>query len=62
MTRNQAHFLIFAGLLLTFGAVGGIETSTDDKGLLASALLAIVSMATMYCGVLALKVIDSQGE
>ena len=59
MTRNMAHFLIFAGLFLTFGAVGGIETSTNDNGLLASMLLAIVSLATMYCGVLALKALDN---
>jgi hypothetical protein len=60
MTRNMANFLIFAGLFLTFGAVGGIETSTTNEGLLASMLLAIVSLGTMYCGVLALKVLDNR--
>jgi hypothetical protein len=62
MTRNMANFLIFAGLFLTFGAVGGIETSTTNEGLVASMLLAIVSLATMYCGLLAHRVLDSQGE
>jgi hypothetical protein len=56
----MAHFLIFAGLFLTFGAVGGIETSTTNEGLLTSMLLAIVSLGTMYCGVLALKVLDNR--
>jgi hypothetical protein len=62
MTRNMANFLLFAGLFLTFGAVGGIETSTDDNGLLASMLLAIVSLGTMYCGLLTHKLLDSRGE
>ena len=62
MNRSTANFLLIAGLILTFGAVGGIENSTDDNGLLASMLLAIVSLAVMYCGLLALKVVDSRGE
>jgi hypothetical protein len=62
MNRSTANFLLIAGLILTFGAVGGIETSTDDNSLLASMLLAIVSLGTMYCGLLAHRVLDSQGE
>ena len=36
MNRTIANFLLIAGLILTIGAVGGIETSTDDNGLIAS--------------------------
>jgi len=61
MNRSTANFLLFAGLFLTFGAVGGIETSTDENGLIASMLLAIVSLATMYCGLLAHKTLDNIG-
>jgi hypothetical protein len=61
MNRSTANFLLIAGLILTFGAVGGIETSTDNDGLVASMLLAIVSLATMYCGLLAHKTLDNRG-
>jgi hypothetical protein len=62
MNRTIANFLLIAGLILTIGAVGGIETSTDDNGLIASMLLAIVSLGTMYCGLLTHKLLDSRGE
>jgi hypothetical protein len=58
----MANFLMITGLLLTFGAVGGIETSTDDQHLLGSMLLAILGLATMLCGTLGLRVLDNQGE
>jgi len=61
MNRSTANFLLIAGLILTFGAVGGIENSTDNDGLVASMLLAIVSLATMYCGLLAHKTLDNRG-
>jgi len=61
MNRSTANFLLIAGLILTFGAVGGIETSTDNDGLVASMLLAIVSLATMYCGLLAHNTLDNIG-
>ena len=62
MTRNISNFLMIVGLILTFGAVGGIENSTDTNGLITSLLFAIVSLAIMGCGVLGMRVLDSRGE
>ena len=39
---------IIAGLLITFGAVGGIE---NDQNLIACGLLALAGIACMYSGV-----------
>jgi hypothetical protein len=47
-------FVFIAGLILTFGAVGGIEVAEDGQ-LLGTMLLAIVGLLTMYCGVLGLR-------
>ena len=52
---KSSTFLIVTGLLLTFGAVGGIE---NDAPLAEGILLAIVGIATMGCGVLMLKVTE----
>jgi len=52
---KSSTFLIFTGLLLTFGAVGGIE---QDGPLLEGILLAILGLSTMACGVLMLKVTE----
>jgi uncharacterized membrane protein HdeD (DUF308 family) len=54
MTTKAAMFVFIAGLLLTFGAVGGIEMATDEQ-LLGSMLLAILGLLTMYCGALGLR-------
>jgi hypothetical protein len=54
MTQKQSMFVFIAGLILTFGAVGGIEVAEDGE-LLGSMLLAIVGLLTMYCGVLGLR-------
>lgn len=59
MNRTTVNFLLIVGFLLTFGAVGAIE---NDAPLADGLLLAIVGLATMYCGVLGLNVLDSQGE
>jgi hypothetical protein len=59
MNRNTANFLIVAGFLLTFGAVGGIETSVNDQEMLGSALVAILGLGLMYCGMIATRVVDS---
>jgi len=52
MTTNQSAFVFFAGLLLTFGAVGGIETSVNDEQLAGSLLLAVLGLLAMYAGTL----------
>jgi hypothetical protein len=54
MSSKSAMFVFISGLLLTFGAVGGIEMATDEQ-LLGSMLLAILGLLTMYCGVLGLR-------
>jgi hypothetical protein len=51
-------FLIVAGLILTLGAVGGIEASVDNEQLLGSMLLAILGLLSMYAGVLGLRGAD----
>jgi hypothetical protein len=54
MTQKQSMFVFIAGLILTFGAVGGIEVAEDGQ-LLGSMLLAILGLLTMYCGMLGLR-------
>jgi uncharacterized membrane protein HdeD (DUF308 family) len=58
MTTKAAMFVFFAGLLLTFGAVGGIETSVNDEQMLGSMLLAICGLLAMYAGSLGLRNAD----
>ena len=55
MTTKQAMFVFITGLLVTFGAVGGIEQSVTDSDLLSSMAVAIVGLLAMYCGMLGLK-------
>jgi hypothetical protein len=55
MSKNSAVFVFITGLLVTFGAVGGVEHSVNDSELLSSLLVAAVGLATMYVGTLALK-------
>jgi hypothetical protein len=42
---------VMLGLLITFGAVGGIETAPTDLELLQSSVLALVGLALMAVGV-----------
>jgi hypothetical protein len=58
MTTKQAMFVFITGLLVTFGAVGGIENSVENSALLACLLPAIVGLLIMYCGMLGLKGAD----
>jgi len=53
MTSRQSMFLFITGLLITFGAVGGIEASADDQGLLSGLLLSGVGLMIMWVSVLA---------
>jgi len=55
MTTNQSAFVFFAGLLLTLGAVGGVETSVNDEQMLGSMLLAILGLLSMYAGTLGFR-------
>ena len=55
MSKNSAVFVFITGLLITFGAVGGVEQSVNDSELFSSLIVAFVGLATMYVGTLALK-------
>jgi hypothetical protein len=43
--------LFIIGLLITFGAVGGIEQADNNIDMLVSALFAVPGLLTMYLGV-----------
>jgi xanthine/uracil/vitamin C permease (AzgA family) len=58
MTTNQAMFVFISGLLLTFGAVGGIEQSINDEQLTGSLLLAVIGLLGMYAGTLGFRNAD----
>ena len=55
MTTKGAMFVFMAGLLLTLGAVGGVETSVDNEQLTGSLLLAVIGLLAMYAGTLGLR-------
>ena len=55
MTTNQAMFVFIAGLILTLGGVGGIETSVNDEQMLGSMLLALLGLLSMYAGTLGFR-------
>ena len=48
-------FVFVVGLLMTFGAVGGIEISATNTELVSSMIIAIVGLLTMYAGSLGLR-------
>ena len=58
MTTNQAMFVFIAGLLLTLGAVGGVEASVDAEQLTGSLLLAVIGLLGMYAGTLGFRNAD----
>jgi hypothetical protein len=55
MTTKAAMFVFITGLIMTFGAVGGIEVSESNTDLMSSMVVAILGLLTMYCGMLGLK-------
>ena len=58
MKSSVAMFVFITGLLMTFGAVGGVEQSVTNMELMTSMVVAIVGLLTMYCGMLGLKGAD----
>jgi hypothetical protein len=56
MTERSAMFLVITGLIMTMLGAGGIENSFETVELIQSILVAIVGLAVMGCGVLAIKV------
>ena len=56
MTERSAMFLVITGLIMTMLGAGGIENSIETVDLLQSLAVAIVGLAVMGCGVLAIQV------
>jgi hypothetical protein len=48
-------FVFIVGMLMTMGAVGGIEVSETNTDMMSSMVIAIVGLLTMYCGMLGLR-------
>lgn len=60
--RMSSSTAVFAlGMILTLGAVGGVETSMTYMELALSILVAIVGLNLAYIGVLGLKTVDRTG-
>ena len=55
MSTKGAMFVFIAGLLLTMGGVGGIETSITNDQLVGSMLLSILGLLAMYAGSLGFR-------
>jgi len=52
MNKTAAAIVAFAGFLLVFGGVGGIEHSETNQELLGSSLIAVLGLLAMYAGYL----------
>ena len=48
-------FVFIVGMLMTMGAVGGIEVSETNTDMMSSMVIAIVGLLTMFCGTLGLN-------
>ena len=55
MTTKAAMFVFITGLIMTFGAVGGIEVSESNTDMMSSMVIAIIGLLTMYAGTLGLR-------
>ena len=55
MTERSAMFLFVLGLVLTLGAVGGVENSETALELAQSLAVAVVALAMMAVGALSLR-------
>ena len=62
MGKNSAFFLIISGLIMTMGGLGGIENSLTDEQMTGSGLFAILGLACMYCGTIAIRIIESKEQ
>ena len=59
MSKTGAMIVLFAGFILAFGGVGGIEHSLDNQQLLSSTVVAVLGLLAMYAGVVGLRNADS---
>jgi hypothetical protein len=55
MTTNTAAVMAFFGLLLTFGAVGGMEDPAKAEYFVEQCLAALVGLGLMFCGAVGLQ-------
>jgi len=55
MTTKAAMFVFITGLIMTMGAVGGIEVSVTNEDMMSSMVIAIIGLLTMYAGTLGLR-------
>jgi hypothetical protein len=55
MKSSTAVFVFITGLLMTFGAVGGIEQSITNEDMMSSMVIAIVGLLVMYAGTLGIR-------
>jgi len=54
MSERTAGFMIFFGILLAFGAVGGMEDPAKADYFLDQLLIAMVGLGLAFCGTLGL--------
>ena len=55
MTSNTAAVMAFFGLLLVFGAVGGMEDVTKAEFFVEQLATAVVGLGLMFCGAVGLQ-------
>ncbi len=56
---KSAGFLMFTGLILVMGGVGGVENSVADVDLFGSTLISLLGCAVMWCGVRMMQILDN---
>jgi hypothetical protein len=60
MKTIEINFILVVGFLMTMGGVGTIEISQTDMDMISGLLVSILGLAVMYCGLLAMKVVDNK--
>ena len=60
MKTFEINFLLVVGFLMTLGGVGTIEISQTDMEMMSGMVVSILGLSVMYCGLLAMKVIDNK--
>ena len=62
MNSNTAALMAFFGLLLVFGAVGGMDNPDQAEYFVEQLILAFTGLGLMGCGALALAAAEARGE
>ena len=60
MKTFEINFLLVVGFLMTLGGVGTIEISQNDMEMMSGMVVSILGLSVMYCGLLAMKVVDNK--